>query len=460
MRTPRGIAVVDLGATNSKVLLFDAAGQFVTARKMASGHRQAPPYAALDPDAFFTFVPEALRELDQILPIDAIVPCAHGSALACLDAQGQLALPIMDYTAQPPEAVRAAYAAIAPDFSEVFCPVAPLALCLGLQLFWQQTQFPEPFARVTTILPLPQYVAYRLCGVARSEITTFGAQSQLWDVPGGQFSSLVKARGWATLFAPMVKAWDILGELPAAWRGNGFRGDAMVHAGVHDSNANYLRYVAGGKSDFTLLSTGTWVIGFAPNSDVLALDPTRDTVTNSDVFGRPVACCRFMGGREFEIVAGGADPGLATVDALAALIARGTYALPSFTASGGPVPDTGNAGRIIGAPAETPSEQASLATLYTALMTNESLRAVRATGDIIIDGPFGRNPLFLGILAGLRPNQAVMAPELEDGTAAGAALLARMDQRGALPLVDLALRRTAPIDVSGLSSYAERWLHQ
>ncbi len=455
---PRGIAVVDMGATNSKVLLFDAAGALIAARRTASAHRPAPPYAAIDPEPFCAFLPGALAELDGILPIDAIVPSAHGSALALLKASGDLALPIMDYTAEPPPDVRAAYLAQAPAFTEVFCPVAPLALCLGLQLYWQETRFRSQFNQTQHFLPLAQYVAYRLSGVRVSEVTTLGAQSQLWDVAHNRSSSIARALGWDHLMAPMAKAWDVVGALTPAMRLAGFQGAGRVRAGVHDSNANYLRYLAGELRDFTLLSTGTWIIGFAPGADIHQLDPARDTVTNTDVFGRPVASCRFMGGREFELVAESADPAAADLTTVAVLIARGTFALPSFTASGGPMPGTEGEGRIEGPAASTLAERASLATLYCALMTAQSIAAVRGTGAIIVDGPFTRNISYLAILAALFPERAVLASDLDEGTAAGAALLARISAPASLPRTDLDLRAIAAAQVEGLAQYQQRWL--
>ena len=122
--------------------------------------------------------------------------------------------------------------------------------------------FPEHFARVATILPWIQYVSFLLSGARVVEISSLSCQSQLVDVKAQTYSSLVRGRGWERLFPPMARAWDAVGSLKAQFRGRNFRGDGKVLAGVHDSNANYLRYLAAGLGSFTLLSTGTWIIGF------------------------------------------------------------------------------------------------------------------------------------------------------------------------------------------------------
>ncbi len=453
----RGIAVLDVGATNTRLMLFDREGRVVAEARRASPHRPGPPYAALDPEPLLDFAAQTLPAFDRQLPVDAVVPCAHGSALACLASDGTLALPVMDYEAAPPPEIREAYADVAPDFAEVFAPTNPMSLTLGLQLFWQETAFPEVFAKVATILPWGQYFALCLGGRAVSEVTALGAQTHLWDVRGQRFSSLARARGWDRRFAPLASAWEAVGSMDPRFRGDGFRGQGRVLAGIHDSNANYLRYLAAGLAPFTLLSSGTWIIGFDTETDIAGLDPRRDTATNSDIYGRPVACCRFMGGRELEILAQGAAADAATAAVVQNLLDRGTTALPSFTDSGGPLPGSGGRGRIEGPAPRGPAERAALAALYCALMTAKSLDAVRSRSGILVDGPFAENATFLGLLAALRPGQSVSASRAGEGTAAGAAILALMTPEGGLPEVAIDLSEVRPLEVSGLTAYRDAW---
>lgn len=453
----RGIAVVDVGKTNSKIVLFDSSGKILAERKTASRHVAAPLYPHLDPKPLIAFCAEHLSELDGIMPIDVIVPSAHGAAIACLDAEGHLALPVMDYMAEPPPEIVELYRKIEPPFSEVFCPLLPMALTHGMQLFWQQTAFPREFAHVRTILPWIQYVGYLLCGKPVIEIASMSCQSQLMDVRDNTFSSLARLQGWDRLFAPWAKAWEVTGSLQTPFRNDQFRGRGQVLAGIHDSSGNYLRYLAGGRKHFTLLSTGTWIIGFDTDTRITELDPTRDTVTNTDIYGKPVACCRFMGGREYEILSRGAPAEAASFKALDALVAQGTFALPSFTDSGGPMPGTGNKGHVKGPAPAGEEERSTLAALYCALMVDRSLAAVKSWGDIIVDGPFAKNPVFLSVLASLRYPQTVLASQLRDGTTAGAMVLALMTESGEIPKLDLDLDEATPMAREILTDYAATW---
>jgi L-fuculokinase len=456
-KAPRGIAVVDVGYTNTKIALFSPSGDLLAERKAASRHVEGPPYRHIDPEPMVALCRAALPELDRILPIDALVPCAHGAAMAALAADGSLALPVMDYTAEPPPALIADYKTIMPGFDEAFCPLLPLALIHGVQIYWQQRSWPEDFARVTALLPWIQYVGFRLSGVAVTEISSMSCQTHLMDTRAQKPSAMARRLGWDRLFPRMAKAWETIGTLKPEFRGEAFRGEGRVLAGVHDSTANFMRYVFAGLGRFALVSTGTWSISFDPSTPIEALDPARDTNTNTDVLGRPVCCSRFFGGREFEAVAAGAPAEAATLAGAAALVRRGTLARPSFTPMSGPVPNSGGRGAILGPAPQDDHERASLAALYCAQMVSEQLDAIAAKDDIIVDGPFSQNPVLLAILAQLRPAQKVMASALRDGTTAGAAALPLIDGRGRLPHVGLALSEVKPASVAGLEDYHDTW---
>jgi sugar (pentulose or hexulose) kinase len=457
---PRGTLVLDVGSTNTKLVLFDGAGRLLRERRAESRHVPGPPYQSLDPEPALALLADALPDFDAAIPVDVIVPCAHGSALALLDEAGRLALPVMDYFAEPPAAIAKEYREIVPPFSEVFCPANPMALTLGLQLFWQETIFPEDFARVRTIVPWGQYFAWRMTGRAVSGNTELGAQTQLVDVAHGGFSSLARRHGWDRLFAPSVRPYETVGTLKPEFCRAPLAGRHEVKAGIHDSNANYLRYLAAGLGDFTLLSTGTWIIIFDTRSDIRNLDPRRDTATNTDLFSRPVACSRFMGGLELAAIEAGAPTGSGTAQALSALIGRRTFALPSFSDSGGPMPGTGGQGRVVGPPPQSAAERAALGALYCALMVDQSLAAVDSRSDIIIDGPFGQNGLFAAALAALRAPQRLLRSDLRDGTAAGAALLARISGEADMPRLSIDLTPVEPLEGAGLLAYRGEWLAQ
>jgi sugar (pentulose or hexulose) kinase/uncharacterized protein YecT (DUF1311 family) len=454
--SPRGIAVVDVGYTNTKIALFSAQGELLAERKAASRHVPGPPYLHIDPEPMVDLCRTALPELDALLPIDAIVPTAHGAAMACLDGNGDLALPVMDYTSEPPPEIVAEYRKIMPSFAEALCPLLPLAITHGLQLYWQMRMWPDEFARVRTLLPWIQYVGYRLSGVPVTEISSMACQTHLLDIRARQPSRMARDLGWDRLFPRMAKAWEEIGTLKPEFRGEDFRGAGRVLGGVHDSTANFMRYVCAGLDRFTLVSTGTWSISFDPSTSVDVLDPERDTNTNTDVLGRDVCCSRFFGGKEFEAVAGGARGGGRIAGrrggtggarhACRSLLHHDERAGAGFARQG----------RVKGPAAAGDTEKASLAALYCALMVSEQLDAIASKDDIIVDGPFSQNKVLLSVLAALRPQQTVKASALRDGTTAGAAALALIED-GRLPAIALSLTEVRPAAIPGLDAYQSEW---
>ena len=219
--------------------------------------------------------------------------------------------------------------------------------------------------------------------------------------------------------------------------------------GAHDSNAALAPYLAGRSDAFTVLSTGTWVIIMAVGGKG-KLDPAADMLANVDVRGEPVPTARFMGGREFSILAG-AEPARVSAADLTAIVAGGALALPSFSDQGGPF--AGRKGRILGPEPTTPTGRTALATLYVALVTADVLERLQAPGELIIEGGFAQTPAYASALAALMPGRRVVVATSASGAAEGAALLAHWGGVMSSP-------RTQPAEVwsiPGLDAYRQRW---
>src|SRR5919109_3382707 len=259
---PQAVAVLDVGKTNVKLLAVASAGKILSSRSAPNAVRRGEPYPHCDTEHIWRWLMAALADFGERFAIEAIVPTGYGSN-AALVAGDALVLPIMDYEAEPPPAIAAAYAEVAPWFEECCCPIHPAGLTLARQLFWQSRAFPEAFRRARWILPFPQYWSWGLCGVPASEVTSLGAQTQLWDPRRRDFSSLARRQGWAEKFPPLRNAWDVLGPLQLeVARACALPVDIPVLCGIHDSNANFARYLAAGLEEFTLISSGTWLITF------------------------------------------------------------------------------------------------------------------------------------------------------------------------------------------------------
>ncbi len=164
---PAAVAVLDVGKTNVKLLAIAPHGAMLSSRQAPNAVRSGEPYPSCDTEHLWRWLMAALADLGESFAITAIVPTSYGSTAALVNA-AELVLPILDYEADPPAAIAAAYAEVAPWFEECCCPINPAGLTLGRQLFWQSRMFAEDFARARWILPFAQYWAWGLCGVPAS----------------------------------------------------------------------------------------------------------------------------------------------------------------------------------------------------------------------------------------------------------------------------------------------------
>jgi len=460
---PTPIAVLDIGKTNLKLLVASDDGWPLETLSIPNAANASGPYPSYDLAGLEEWFLDALAKVSQRHAIGAVIATAHGCGAVLVDGDKPV-LPMMDYDAVSPPAIDEAYRRIAPAYREVFCGIGAGAMRLAKQLLWQQSAFPAEFGRAKTYLTTAQFFAMRLGGRAASEISQLAAQGHIWDLIHHQPSSVMRERGWAHLLPQRAPAGAVLGTVSAAVaKRTGLARSTEMLCGVHDSNANLFRYKAAGMADASILSTGTWMIGFQRDLDPDKLDASRAMVLNIDVDGENVPSTLTMTGREYDLIRkekSSADA--AVLAALPKLVARGSLALPSFVGDDGLFPGAALRGRIIGPAPETAAEWQGLAVLYAAFSANRCLDTLGSSKRIIIDGGFAANLPFARALAALRPSQDVFVSQSRDGTALGAALLWRRFARR-LPVSSVVLEAVTPLgeaglDRPGLSTAYRSWI--
>jgi sugar (pentulose or hexulose) kinase len=417
------IAVIDIGKTNAKVALVDLDRFEETAvRKTANGVVSEGLYPHFDVERLWRFITESLAALNAEATIDAISVTTHGATAVLLDRNGDLALPLLDYEFSGPDTVAGDYDKVRPPFAETGAARLPGGLNIGAQIYWQEQTFPVQFAKVASILTYAQYWSYRLTGVLSTELTSLGCHTDLWNPYSADFSTMVDARGWRPLFAPVRRASDVLGGLaPQAAKDTGLPSGLPVYCGIHDSNSSLLPHVSTRASPFSVVSTGTWVVMMAMGARKVALDEARDTLINVNALGDPVPSARFMGGRAFSTLI--PDPA-ATVsrDVEAKVAAVGWMLLPSVPEGSGPFPRakprwTCNEASL------TAAERLAVVSFHLAMMTASSLDLIGAEGEVVVEGPFAVNPSYLRMLKAATGRPVLIGSQSATGTSLGAACL-------------------------------------
>ncbi len=444
--------VIDVGKTLSKVSLWNPDGRLVERRTRSNERIQGPGYLALDAAGIEEWLVESLSALGRRGRVDSIIPVAHGAAIAVVRNGRLCALP-MDYESPIPASERERYDAQRDPFAQTGSPALPDGLNVGAQLHFLDVLDPSALRGGATLLPWPQYWAWRLSGVAATEVTSLGCHTDLWWPAQGKSSTLAVRRGWAELLPALRQAGDCLGTLTSEWSAKtGLPSDVKVYCGLHDSNAALLAALSFpeiSNREATVLSTGTWFVAMrspARQVDLPALPEHRDCLVNVDAFGRPVLSARSMGGREIETLTGidtrriDIAPDQAKLcGALSAALADGVQVLPAFAAGCGPFPHA--RGRWVRMPAEDAQRRAAVS-LYAALVADVSLDLIGAAERLVVEGRFAAAQVLVRGLATLRPDTAIYVANLDNDVSYGALRL--IDPN--LPPSSL-LTRVEPLDV-------------
>ncbi|NTT84975.1 FGGY-family carbohydrate kinase [Tabrizicola fusiformis] len=446
------VAVIDIGKTNAKLALVEAG----TLREVAvvtrpNTVRPGPPWPHFDVEGHWDFFLHHLAAFHAAHGVDAISVTTHGASAVLLDAAGGLAAPMLDYEHSGPDDLATEYDAIRPAFAETGSARLPGGLNLGAQLFWLLRTDPGLRDRVAQVLTYPGYWGWRLTGQMACDVTSLGCHTDLWEPATGRFSALVARLGLTDKMAPPRRPGEVLGRLrPEVAAQTGLAADTPVTVGIHDSNASLLPHVLGRSAPFSVVSTGTWVVAMAMGADPVTLDPARDVLVNVNALGQPVPSARFMGGREFEMIAQG-DTTAPTAQDRAEVLAQGVALLPAVEPGSGPFRGRVHRWTV---PPEGAGQRMLALSWYLAMMTDTCLRLIGARGPVIVEGPFARNPDYLEMLATLRLEGVEIAASAT-GTSTGAALLSL--GAGTPPET----RAVALPAFSGnLAAYAARWRDQ
>ncbi|WP_371193767.1 FGGY-family carbohydrate kinase [Glaciecola sp. SC05] len=451
--------IIDIGKTHVKLHVLDRQFDSAFSKQMSNSVDVSSIYPSADVAKIWDWMLNTIKEVSRRFLVSRITITTHGATAALIDRDSSLkdglVLPVLDYEFAPTFSDTPEYEYIRPEFVDSCSPSLPAGLNLGRQLYWLKKTFPAQFSQATDVLMYPQYWAWRFTGKRVSEITSLGCHTDLWSIRDQTYSALVAELNCQHLFPPIQPAWFSCGKLhPELSADLGLDSSCEFYSGLHDSNASFLRYrLAQDSLPFTVVSTGTWTILMASQVPLSTLDPKRDMLANVDALGTPIACARFMGGREFESICEQAGSWLGEQfeeSHLQAIIDKSVFALPDFSDGSGPF---GGRGSEFVGPVEKVSGIA-LATMYCALMIDYQLTMLQAQGKVIIEGAFLKNPLLCAVLNQLRAEQSVWLSRDATGTVLGAAYLTDWEKIK----VDVELQPAEMSALRSLQAYRQQWL--
>ena len=489
----RTVAVIDIGKTNKKVAIYDAALNQLEHVQEAFSAAPGPDGILHEPvAAIWTWLKRQLRELHARHGFDAISVATHGATIACLDCDGELALPVVAYDHglddKAQQALDAGFYRLCGDPLELQAETGtcdlPLLINAAKAIYFYKSYYPDGLARTTSIVNYPQYWAHLLTGRIAAEPTFTFNHSYLHNIRTRGPSRAAQALGVADLVARrFVSPWHVVGRLHGRLQAELGLPPVRVVAGIHDSNAALLPYLVKHASrDFVLNSTGTWCVAMHAVDGVTYAPEElgRKIIFNVDALGGFQKTSFLMGGQEYDhyhgLIGGehGSFDAARVNEALAAVdqaFVPGAFPSQFPAVSGGAVAGDEQFSLSDLADGRRPAwfaDPTRAHDLLNASLAIQTTVALEATGvnpgtTIFVEGGFRNNPSYLAMLSALYPNQRVVCTSLEQATAVGAALLgwSALDNCAPTAFADrftISEREVATPDLPNLQAYTEAFL--
>ncbi len=501
------IAVLDIGMTNKKVVLYSTELEMIAERKRVFPPLMRDGFETHDLAGmeawFLSTLHDFVREFEGIYRIRAIAVSTHGATFVATDAAGNPVAPCIYYTHEPKRDFHERFFALAgerktlqsvtgtPDFSAL--------INVAKGVFLLKERYPEAFASARWFLSYPQYWSMRFTGKPSAEGTYVGCHTFLFDWTKGDYSSVADALGIRDrLPTPIRQPWEVLGTItPEVAARTGLSPDTIVTLGIHDSNASIMPHLATtGQRDFVLNSTGTWCVlmhpaaryGFEPD------ELGKVVFFNRSAWNSPIKTAIFLGGKEYEtwinLIAALQNttpsrlPQPSQADYARVLAEHKYFILPEIVPGSGQFP--GSVARAVEQGGQYPFQyplagieagsalpeflrdpQTAQAVLNISIVLQTEVALIR-TGltegtEILTEGGFRKNNDYNSLLASAFPANPVYLTDLKEATSFGAAMTALAALRGIDPLelsgyIHVEKTAVAPmLEPSALALYRDIW---
>jgi len=426
------ILIFDVGKTNKKLLLFD---QHYNVVHEESGKLEEitdeDGFACEDVNALTEWVRTSFERLlkDERFQIKAVNFSAYGASFVYLDEKGEVVGPLYNYlkpySKQLQNRFYKNYGGESLVAKQTASPVLG-NLNSGMQIYRLKYDKPELFEKIKYALHLPQYLSYILCSKINSDITSIGSHTNLWHFQQNNYHRWVREEGIAEKLAPVLPCTDVALEI---------HDQIVFGAGLHDSSAALIPYLASFNKPFVLLSTGTWCITLNPfnHSQLSDYELDNDCLCYLSYEGKPVKASRLFAGYEHEqqakrLAAHFKKPEdyFATVQADPALLQKmnkGKKELLKKQES--PMVEQSAFGK------RKLEDFKNYEEAYHQLIFDIITQQVRSTNivlkgtgvkTIFVDGGFSKNPIYMFLLASSFPGIEVHAASVAQASALGAAL--------------------------------------
>jgi sugar (pentulose or hexulose) kinase len=417
------ILIFDVGKTNKKVLLFDEQYKLLHEENIHLEETvDEDGFPSEDVNALTKWMQQKFSEnlLKKDIDIKAVNFSAYGASFVHLNADLNVSGPLYNYLKPYPENLKKrfydAYGGEDLIARETASPVLG-SLNSGMQLYRLKYEKPGDYRQIKYSLHLPQYLSFILSKVPSTDISSVGCHTNLWDFTKNEYHHWVYKEEIDKKFAPLCMGDKIIGKTK-------HENEIPVGIGLHDSSAALIPYLSSIREPFVLISTGTWCISLNPFNHAPLTDGElkKDCLCYLSYEGKPAKASRLFAGYEHE----------QQVKRLAAHFQKHSNYFQTVDFD----PALFDSAQDTKSPARAflksdLSEFHSYEEAYHYLIWDIVGQQVRSTslvlkgmsvGKMFVDGGFGKNKVYMTMLANAFPGLEVYAATISQASALGAAL--------------------------------------
>lgn len=424
------VAVFDVGKTNKKLFLFDESYRIVFEK---SEHFEEVADEDDDPcediDKLQAFIRDGLNTANGLkeFVVRAVNFSAYGASFVHIDSSGKNLGPLYNYLKPyPPDLQEQFYRKYGGQ--EVFCfqTASPVlgSLNSGLQLYRLRHEKPELFQQIKYSLHLPQYLSYLVSGKAFAEITSIGCHTALWDFRNNAYHHWVKDEGVLAKFPDLVPSDMVV-------QPNGHKHATGI--GLHDSSSALIPYLVSFREPFALISTGTWAISLNPfnPTPLTRKELASDCLCYLQYKGTPVKASRLFLGHFHDVHTERIAKHFGQNKERYFNLEYDENVLQSIDRTFDP---NAEPAAVLKEPAFATRDLSAFSNdveAYHQLVFDLVVQQYISTqlilrgstvAKIFVDGGFGKNTIYMKLLASFFPDKEVYASSVPQATAIGAAL--------------------------------------
>jgi sugar (pentulose or hexulose) kinase len=416
MKTPT-IAVFDIGKTNKKLFLFNENYQIVLEESTQfdeTTDEDGDPCE--DVELLSKWVIDTFNEVLQNpdFEINALNFSTYGASFVHLNSEGKVIAPLYNYLKPYSETLKKQFYDTYGG-EQVFTrkTASPVLgnLNSGMVLYRLKYENPALFAQIHYSLHLPQYISFLFTNKFSSDITSIGCHTNLWDFEENQYHKWVEKEGVSEKLAPINSKTQQLNHRTV---NNGSVEPSTIGTGLHDSSAALIPYLATFKGQkFVLISTGTWCITLNPFNHTPLTDEEllQDCLIYKQYTGDPVKASRLFAGYEHEqIIKRLSEQFHKSLDYYKTVKFNPKY-IEIF-----------NDNQYEPAYHQLILNLVNKQIASTNLVLNDS-----SVTKLFVDGGFGKNEIYMNLLAKAFPEMEVYAASVAQATSLGAALAIHED---------------------------------